>query len=426
MARFQSLHETPIKSIIDIIDTIKTMDVEDIFDRTKRHPYSSTSIAKLSSDMTLVFPVLCSNTLTIDTANMISKAIERKMAVMLQILFSSITLSSGEDVKSFLSKLHSNIRLSNKVTIDEFIDIADTFSETTVSPATLKMLSEDFKQNAFFVYDDNISKTSIGDIYNSGNPRRYIREADNSDKPNTSGNSNRFRDIKDINSSFSQQLLASDIKKANELVPTTMVVNFNYADNDNRVDKIRDIVIGVKARLIPISSEDIITHVLTKLDDRNFITQFIRATTREISFVKDFLLAIDRAKIEALSNSRRGSANPMWKVLEHRAMKSKLNRLIGRMNDASAITTLVISQEEVEYVKKNYNQDFESIKVMNTVLDAYNFIGFVIVDKTLEVAKFHFDTGEDMWETLSFTSLEREDKNDSYKKVVNLMSKISR
>ena len=288
------------------------------------------------------------------------------------------------------------------------------------------MLSEDFKQNAFFVYDDNISKTSIGDIYNSGNPRRYIREADNSNRPDTCGNSNRFRDIKDINSSFSQQLLASDIKKANELVPTTMVVNFNYADNDNRVDKIRDIVIGVKARLIPISSEDIITHVLTKLDDRNFITQFIRATTREISFVKDFLLAIDRAKIEALSNSRRGSANPMWKVLEHRAMKSKLNRFIGRMNDASAITTLVISQEEVEYVKKNYNQDFESIKIMNTVLDAYNFIGFVIVDETLEVAKFHFDTGEDMWETLSFTSLEREDKNDSYKKVVNLMSKISR
>lgn len=426
MTNYRGIHETVIRDFLDLVDSIRDTDVEDILDKTKRNPYSSTSIAKLSSDMTLVFPVLCSDTLSIDTAMMMSKAIERKMVVMLQILFSSLTLPSGEDAKSFISKLHKNINLSNKFTIDDFIRIADTFGGRASNKGLQKLLSEDFKQNAFFVFNEDVSSSSVDSIYKSSN-RRLFREArdtkaeEDANKPKIN-----FKDISDINSAFSKQLLSSDIKKANELVPTTLVINLNYADDQNRVGKIQDVVIGVKCRLIPVSSEDIINHILTELDDRNYLIQLIRATTREISFVKDFLLAIDRAKIEALSNSRRGSANPMWKVLQHRAMRSKLRRFIGSYNDASAITTLVISQEEVEYVKKNYNQDFESIKVMNAVLDAYNLIGVAIVDETLETVKFHFDSGEDMWETLSFTSLEKEDKNDSYKKVVNLMSKISR
>lgn len=425
MKNYKSLHETFVKELLDLVNSFRDMDAEDILDKTKRNPYSSTSIAKLSSDMTLVFPVLCSNTLSIDTAMMISKALERKMTVMLQILFSSISLPSGEDAKSFINKLHNNIRLSNKLTIDDFINIADTFGECAVNKGHQRLLSEDFKQNAFFTFDEsNISNKSLESIYGRN---KYVLEAKKEKEENDANKPNiNFKDVTDINSAFSKQLLSSDIKKANELVPTTMIINLNYVDDQNRVGKIQDVVIGVKCRLIPVTSEDIISHILTKLDDKNFVLQLIRATTREISFVKDFLLAIDRAKIEALSNSRRGSSNPMWKVLEHRAIRSRLRRFIGTHNDASAITTLVMSQEEVEYVRKNYNLDFDSIGTMNTVLDAYNLIGAVIVDETLETAKFHFDSGDDMWETLSFTSLEKEDKDSSYKKVVNLMSKISR
>lgn len=426
MRNYRCLHETIIKDVLDLADYIAKSDADDILDKTKRKPYASTSIARIASDMTLVFPVLCSANLTIDTAMMISKAIERKAVVMLQILFSSMQVQDAETAQEVISKFHSNIKLSNKMTVDDFISIADRFEEgVTVNKTTLKALSEDFKQNAFFVMNEDTSDKSLSDIYKVNN-RRIYNEAKPGNSRDFGNNSNTFKDVKDINDSFSKQLLSSDIKKANELVPTTMVVNFTYLNSEGRAIPIKDVVIGVKARLIPVSSDDIITHILTKLDDRNYITQLIRATTREISFVKDFLLAIDKAKIEALSNSKQGSSNPMWKVLERRAYKSRIKRFVGRSNDANAITTLVVSQEEVEYVKKNYNVNFESIKTMNTILDAYNLMGFVIVDETLEVAKFHFDTGEDLWETLSFTSLEKESNDNSYKKIVNLMSKISR
>ena len=47
-------------------------------------------------------------------------------------------------------------------------------------------------------------------------------------------------------------------------------------------------------------------------------------------------------------------------------------------------------------------------------------------DEALEVAKFMFDTGDGNWENYSFSSLEREDKDNTYKKVVNLMTKVAR
>ena len=105
---------------------------------------------------------------------------------------------------------------------------------------------------------------------------------------------------------------------------------------------------------------------------------------------------------------------------------SKLNQFVGiRGNNANAITTLVVSQEEIEYVRKNYGTDFNSIKNINTILSAYNLMGFVIADESLEIAKFLFDTGEDVFETLAFSTLEKEASDNSYKKIVNLMSKLA-
>lgn len=419
MNKYKALHETPIRAAMDLIDLFSGLDVDEVLDKTKRSPYASTSIARIASNMTLVFPVMCSTSLGIDTDMMIMKAIERKCVTMLQILFSAYQVSDVKDAQEFINKFHSNIRLG-KGTIDDFIALGDKLSESTsleVDKGTLAKISKDFRENCFFTFESDIAPQSISAMYNES--------AADDEGDNRKGNI--IKDKKDITEYFTKQILDSDIKKANELVPTTMVVNFKYVNPETgRAVPLENIVIGVKARLVPVTADDIINHILTKLNDKNFVTQLIRATTREISFFKDFILAIDNAKIEALANSKRGSANPMWKVLERRAKMSRLKRFVGiKGNNANAITTLVISQEEVDYVRKNYGVDFNSIKAINTILDAYNLMGFVIVDESLEVAKFLFDTGEDMFETLAFSTLEKEASDNSYKKIVNLMSKIA-
>lgn len=233
----------------------------------------------------------------------------------------------------------------------------------------------------------------------------------------------RVQNRKDSADFYSKQVLNTEYKKANELMPTLMVVNFK-AKVEGEVVDIDSVVIGVKAKLYPMSSEDIITHVVAKAKDANWVQKFIKASTREISFFKDFLFAIDKAKIDALSLSRKGSANKMWKVLERRAAKSKWNRLMAKAtNDSTAITTLMMSQSEIDYIKKEFHIDIADAYNSRILLESYNLLGICIVDESLEIAKFMWDTGEDMWETTAFGNLERESNDNTYKKVVNLMTK---
>lgn len=229
---------------------------------------------------------------------------------------------------------------------------------------------------------------------------------------------------KDSADFFSKQVLNTEYKKANELMPTLMVINFKSKVGDG-YEIVDSVIIGVKAKLYPMSSEDIITHVVAKAKDANWVQKFIKASTREISFFKDFLFAIDKAKIDALSLSKKGSANKMWKVLERRASKSKWNRLMAKAtNDSTAITTLVMSQNEIDYIKKEFHIDISDVYNTRILMESYNLLGICIVDESLEIAKFMWDTGEDLWETVAFNNLERESNDNTYKKVVNLMTKV--
>lgn len=219
------------------------------------------------------------------------------------------------------------------------------------------------------------------------------------------------------------QVLDSDIKKANELQPSMMVINF-YVNNDkDRLEVIKDAVIGVKAKLYPMDSQEIIDRIDKKSEEQSLLVRFKRVTTRELSFFKDFLFALDKAKIDVVERNNKGSKAKLWQTLETRARAYKAGKYAGSAS-AAPITTLVVSQDEVEYLKKFKGIDLESYKSARKIFDGYNFMCICIVDESLEVAKFLFDTGEDNWEVLSFTALDRESSDATYKKVVNLMTKI--
>ena len=235
---------------------------------------------------------------------------------------------------------------------------------------------------------------------------------------------------------FKNQVLDSDYKKANELMPTSLVVNFKaYKDTDDEGNKLSapivhdytNAIVGVKAKLYPVGSDDIVTHIADKAQSKNWLTNFFRATTRETSFMKDFVLAIDKAKIDAMSlSTRKSTSDKMWKVLERRATVSRLKRAMRDNNSSAAITTLVVSQEEVEYLRKNNLADLERVSTVLGLFDSLNLMCICIVDESLEVAKFIYDEEDPTWETISFTHLERESSDNTYKRVVNLMTKVAR
>ena len=219
------------------------------------------------------------------------------------------------------------------------------------------------------------------------------------------------------------RLVDNDVKKANELVPTLMYVNFISKSDDSSYPITTSMVVGVKAKLYAVDGDDIMNRLKIRHNSKNLLLNLVKVSTREISFFRDFLFAIDKAKIDALSQSRRGSSSSLWKVLERRANKSKARRLLNMKNDATAISTLCITQDEVEYMKKTEYFDVEDPRVIRPIMEAYNLMGFVIVDDAMEICKFMFDTDDRQYEVLTFTNLEREQR-DNTKKILNLMAKM--
>lgn len=435
----EMIHETVIRDIADVIYDIKNSDELKGF----RNKKSFRSVAQASSNLTLVFPVAVSKNANIENAAMVTKAIERKAVSMLQMLFAAMNISAVENGTEFISQFHTNLKMDNKITVDGFIDALDKFvvnNESVVSDMELFEAAKRDLKNINHILPESLNESSINDyrVYPQAyfGESRVVNEArGNSISVNiqSSGSKRNSRDLSDLDNAklvktnvdiIKSQLLDSDVKKANELVPTMMIVNFISTSYGDPIET--QLVIGVKAKMYPVDSVDILNRIKVKNQDNNGLLKFVRATTREISFVKDFMFAIEKAKIDALSQSKRGSSSNMWKVLERRAVKSKIRRALGQTNDASAITTLVVTQEEVEYLKKTENIDIEKPGVIRPIMESYNLMGVCIIDESMEIAKFIDDTGDDVYENLAFSHLERENKNGMDRKVINLMTKMAR
>mgnify|MGYP003299399623 CR=1 FL=1 len=429
------IHETILKDIMDIWDGIKSLKDVDAFRKTK-NPMGSSSIAKASSNLNLVFPVICSRNIAIENSSMISKAVEKNAVTMLQRLFASCQLAQNgvENVQDYISQFHTNIS-SSAASLDDLFELSNKVDKIHHNSAIVNQSIKSDLSNLNFYLPESINESSLSSFSVKEGAVSFDKKVGDKDntEANKVGSASRIKE-KEIDLQkksaeyFKNQVSDSDFKKANELMPTTMTVNFKVkTDDGNDVFDYTNAVIGVKAKLYPIGSEDIVKHISEKSSDKNWITNFFRATTREISFMKDFILALDKAKIDALSlSTRKSTSDRMWKVLERRATVSRLKKALRQNNTAAAITTLCVSQEEVEYLRKNHNVDLEKISTVLGLFDTLNLMAICIVDESLEVAKFIYDEQEPMWETISFTHLERESSDNTYKRVVNLMTKVAR
>lgn len=507
-------HESVVRDIVDVLTSLKDYDEVQFINNTKANR-SFKSITSATKDLILTFPVMVSSDIEPDNAIMIAKAHEKKMASLLHILFTAISVENNEDVFDYVKKFHSNMGSMNG-TLDDYVEsldkLASTFGESydqtlKIDKAVLNTVLEDLKESNYVLPDDT-KKSSLesfkiipgyrtgmndmiiqearsnrnGDISFSGEreaaayisgrglslgydvskldtefpdgskfpdgtlsnkyTRSRLRTAFTTMNYEEKHNNNNYGGriayksgfandkehadyLKNMVDYHEKTILNNEYKKANELQPTMMVVNF-IRHSDDHGDNINTAVIGIKAKIYPVSSADICNRISSKLDDKNVLTNFVRATTNEIAFFRDFLFAIDKAKIDAASYSNKATSNKLWKVLERRSQKSKFRRSLKMYNDATAISTLVLSENDVEYLKKVNDVDILNVGKARKILDAYNFMCICILNQSTEVASILYDTGDDTYEMIPFSGLEREASDNSYKKMVNLLSKVSR
>lgn len=388
------IHETVISDLGKLFEKFDGIDIiKKTFGSNKGNINSASSIAKAASNLVLTFPVLVDESVSLNTAQILTRAIEGKALVMLQLLFSAISVQSLKDDETafdVIGKIHKNL---NSDDIEDYIQRMETMA-TNESYEALDHLMKTIREENIAIDTYTFNESYPAPIDEDTNTKTM-----NDVKNRTTGGF--IADIKD-----------TDIKKVNNMMPSVLVVKLHNKNSQITTN----VAVGVKAKIQYVPQDEVIYRISSKNKDKNMLFNFIRSTTREISFLKDFLFALDKAKLDAIKIQK--SSNSVWKILERRAVRNRV-RMFNNDGGYGGIVSLVISADTLATLNKEY--DFKaSISEVENLISQYNLLSFFVADDVNERATYLFDDASRQFTTVSYTALEKTDSKD-YKKIINLL-----
>lgn len=470
----------------DILTIIKSSDTVDEL-RKNMSSKKYTSIATRASEGTLQFPILISDAMDIETAQMIVKALERNYSTFVQTVLSMNSVTNTDDLATYLRQFHQNFNPATNTfsTANIVKTFAENYNACTMENGNVVMcntynnvntpgcihankeynvdLMEDLRTdilNRKFVprqenlynfkdadtrrkYNNLLEAEDRPDINTDAgwndwyqrqvNARRYAN-LDNEDTYNTAHYNRDVaatnKDIidtqlkqRDLGSyALPQQMLKdNDVKKANELIATTMHARVHMLNSNGEPIGTQDFILGIKGTMHPIKSREMINNMVGACKNNNRVFNFLRWTTGEISFFKDFWLNIPDMKRDIANESK--GASRWWIALKNRRDLGKVSSTAFIKDKVLPNATIVISAEEAEIIKTHYGYDVTNPYFIKKIMQTYYLLGFVIVDNASQIAHFYFDGAPD-FESVSFSGLEKENTRDERKfkemlKVIN-------
>lgn len=453
----------------DTVELIGSVLKGDTISMNKVNNLKYSSIAKMASEGTLQFPVLVSSSIDIETAQNISKALERNYSTFVQTalsLFPSMAVNGSNDVTAanFIKQFHQNnggfdtfdlianiaegyttlfsdenvvfesaiyngktktieaknkeqlIDLMESVRIDilnnKYIpkaEITYNFKDKKLSKKfnSLTEANDDWEQYKYYQTErrDNHNKRLDGANYKLNKDKFYYQKERDEYNTNVQQNSGDY--MRDV-------LRDNDVRKANELIATTLHIrvklfNKNTGTNEGSVD----FIIGVKCTMHVVKTNEMIVNLVGACTNNDRVFNFLRWTTGEISFFKDFLFNIKEIK-DDVANRKSGSS-PWWLALKKRRLLGKSKRAILSNKQLLPNATIVINAEEAEYIKTQYGYDLFNPLFINKIMDQYYLLGFVVVDNSAQVAHFIFENDRKDYQTITFSALEKAGSNDERK-----------
>lgn len=223
----------------------------------------------------------------------------------------------------------------------------------------------------------------------------------------------------DYQSKTAVKLSDNDVKKCNELVPTTLSLTLQVKAGSN-FGGVSNFVIGVKGLLHPVNSDDMISNLLSGYKSGNKFFNFLRWSSGEIKFIKDLILNMDNIREDVVrKHAKNGSG--WWSALKRRRNIAALRRIKGS-GRILPNTTIVCSINEIDELKEAYGVDLMNPTSIKKIMKTFFLLGFVVVDDSQELCHFIFD-GENNYQVVSFNGLEKENnsKND-FKEIYKLIN----
>lgn len=400
------------------------------------------SLAKKAKEGILQFPAICSNSLDADTLSMASKALERNYATFAQIVYTMNCVAQVDEIKGvgdFINKFHTNI--GNTGTIDvlnlALKEALEDYSQTELDGMVLETILCKGSTNTI-IHENSINLKEymsgfnldvLNDLFIPADIRKEIIEE------NIAYNKNhrKYGDIlleaeDEKNPNLNRVVIPSkvldnnELKKANELVPTTLTLKINFMDKNGNLAGERTFNIGVKVTLHPASSEEIINNLCSARDTGFF--KFIRWTTGELSLVKDVLLNLNEIKLDVV-NKTAGKSGWFSTFKRLKAKSTILSKFSKGAQGFHPLGTIIISMDEAEIIKNKSGLDLTRVSDVKKVMDKFMLLGFVILDPATQTAMFIFDDSPD-FEMQPFSGLKREGNgsNTDLKELLKVMNRF--
>lgn len=390
--------------------------------------YSYNSAAESSSKLIAVFPILASRSVSSDTANKIAKYIEARGCIIIQLALTANNIANSKNGIEYLRKFHQNLDIGGgslssiiqamddyivqneaHINVEAFREYFNTLTEAMLDLPTLYQFDRSIKVP--LIEEQKIQKT-LAEADKLSNKISYdyivgdsiVGEAEESS----------------IVTKPAVNLVSQDLKKINGGTATILNVKFY---NDENSKNGTSFIIGIKSKVFGVNSDEIARRIYNDNSDGKFFFNFMRAFTGETGFFKDLVLGLSTIEDDVNSIRKKGAKGDVWRMLQNRAQIAKNAIRNKETNIAAAITTVVITQADADYLYKQYNIDINDPKVAARFMKSYNLIGFIICDDTIESLKVMFDDGDKAFEEMSYSTLDKSSSDSALKKAITLMLK---
>lgn len=382
----------------------------------KKNNFSSLS-AKASEGI-LQFPLIVSDSIDYDTAVLVAKACERSYASFAEVVFSmnqDLADANARTVSDYLHRFHQNDGQSTTDTdrgsLDDIIE-SFTFNDKTGttfecklyvpdSPIMAKELKEQLRP-----YIEDFCTTKLNDVYQ---PERISKTAtiiDMSGWREPEKKQVHAYTLKEATQGARGQTFTSaEVKKANEMQPTFIVISITKRNADTE-NLCYHITIGIKATIHLVRSAEYISNLTDACEYKGTLFRFIKWTSGEIGFIRDFVLRMDLFEKEA--RNRAAGNSGWWEALKKRGRAAKLAKVSADRLLPNA--TFVFSKAEADNIKANFGYDLLNPATARSLMKEYFLLGYVVVDASDETVRVMYD-GQSKFQFYTFTALERENNN---------------
>ena len=433
------------------------------------------SIAASASDGTCYFPVIVDDSIPLEDALIIARALERKYATFVLTTLTMnpyMQIENGEiSAAEYVKKFHRNMRQKGSTTpAINVLDIQDSTFEGICDKYGIdySVVEEAATVTAWHVYNsinssvanskarkwnftlEEMLTPSIANDIGKVRPVIVTEANDNSGNNGNSGGRRRGGPVFNNNvpvtvntapvnvnivSAQGQRrssgtprqmvnhLMDTDFKKANDLVPTMLHIRvYPTASGDEELPEPIDFVLGVKATLHSVTADAMAENLARGVNQDNHFFEFIKWYTGETRFFKDFVFALDSLKSDAVSASNK---NKGWFIAtKRRKAVSKLQSKVSK-NPMTPIMTVVCSKDTLGTLANVYGFDLEaSPMLLDKIMSTYFLLGFVVANPATNRVDFHID-GFDAPETVTLNTLQKEETRDD-KKFKDMMRMMGR